>query len=124
MSKQFRLELPYPPSVNTLWVNNRRGGKSVSSEHVQYRHLVKALTRLQIIHQGGSVNPLLGKIRLTIDAYRPRRRGDLDNVLKTLIDGLQGTAFRNDEQVVQIVASRYDDARNPRVEVIVELVNG
>lgn len=56
------------------------------------------------------------------DWYRARRSGDLDNRMKVLWDALQGVAYDNDSQIVEIHARRYDDKRNPGVYVTVRPV--
>ena len=53
------------------------------------------------------------------DRMIERRRGDLDNILKATLDALNGIAYRDDDQVQQITAVRYDDKRAPRIEVSV-----
>jgi Holliday junction resolvase RusA-like endonuclease len=68
------------------------------------------------------LKPREGDVKLTLDFYRPRKAGDLDNRLKAVLDGLLGTAFNNDSQVVEIHARRHDDARNPRVEAKIEYI--
>jgi Holliday junction resolvase RusA-like endonuclease len=51
--------------------------------------------------------PLAGEVRLEVVFRRATlRRCDLDNLLKTVMDGLNGLAWRDDSQVAQIVASR------------------
>jgi Holliday junction resolvase RusA-like endonuclease len=40
------------------------------------------------------------------------------------LDNLQGIAYVNDRQIVEIHARRFDDKANPRVEVIIEEVQG
>jgi Holliday junction resolvase RusA-like endonuclease len=37
---------------------------------------------------------------------KSKLRGDLDNYVKLVLDGLQGVAFENDKQVVQIYAEK------------------
>ena len=44
------------------------------------------------------------------------RRVDLDNLIKSLLDGLSGRAFLNDDQVVHIAATKRIDRENPRTE--------
>ena len=58
-----------------------------------------------------------GPIAVDISVYRPQRRGDLDNVLKALLDSLNGVLWVDDDQVVELHAYRYDDPYNPRVEL-------
>jgi Holliday junction resolvase RusA-like endonuclease len=61
--------------------------------------------------------PMLGPVVLTIRVFRPRRLGDLDNTTKVLQDAFTGFAWRDDSQVVEIHAYRFDCPENPRAEV-------
>jgi Holliday junction resolvase RusA-like endonuclease len=63
---------------------------------------------------------LEGPLILSVDVYRPRRSGDLDNTLKAIQDSLKGILWKDDAQIVEIRARRYDSKENPRVEVLVE----
>jgi Holliday junction resolvase RusA-like endonuclease len=54
--------------------------------------------------------------------YRPQKRGDLDNTLKILVDSMKGIIYHDDEQVTVIHAERYDDKKNPRVDLLIEVV--
>lgn len=63
-----------------------------------------------------------GPVGLQIVAYRPRKSGDLDNILKGLLDAMQGHIYVNDSQIVRIIAVRRDDKENPRVMVRVRRV--
>ena len=68
------------------------------------------------------LSPIAGPVVVSMDYYRPRRTGDLDNNFKCLLDCLQGAAYLNDSQIVEIHARRFDDKLNPRVEVTVNSV--
>lgn len=59
-----------------------------------------------------------------MDFYRPAKRGDLDNRIKILLDALEGIAFENDSQIIEIHARRFDDKLNPRVSIVVTSENG
>ncbi len=109
---EVRLVLPYPPSANTYWVPARGRGLVPSGEALAY----KANVARQVA--ATSTQPLVGPVRLSLTAYRPRRVGDLDNTLKVLGDALNGLAWLDDEQVVAIHAERADDAKAPRVELV------
>jgi crossover junction endodeoxyribonuclease RusA len=79
----MRLSLPYPPSMNHYW---RRAGRfiHISREGREYRRqLVEQLTREHVDKQLGRP-----AVRLTLSPP-DRRRRDLDNVQKPLLDALQ-----------------------------------
>lgn len=53
---------------------------------------------------------------------RPTKRPDLDNVLKAIKDGMNGVVWRDDSQVVRVVAEKHW-SDSPRVEVSVSEVS-
>lgn len=109
----MKITLDTPPSANRYW---RMGNNRIyrSDEANNYRQYVELLCNT------AGMEPLDGDVRVRIDVYRPAKRGDLDNFLKVLGDSLQGYAYHNDAQIVEIHARRYDDPSNPRVEITVE----
>ena len=52
----------------------------------------------------------------------PDKRGDIDNVVKAVSDGLNGIAWPDDRQVIELHAWARVDAAKPRVEVLVRRV--
>lgn len=52
-------------------------------------------------------------------AQRPtiKQYGDVDNLLKGLFDGMTGIVFKDDSQIVTVVATKYQDKEKPRCEV-------
>ena len=109
---EIHTELPYPPSLNALY-RTVRGRVLLSREGREYKARIAALLRLPCFR------PLVGPVAVTVRAYRPQRRGDLDNTLKALLDSVQGLLYENDSQIVELHAHRLDDARNPRVVLTV-----
>lgn len=97
----LELELPYPPSVNHYWrrVGTRtlisRGGRA-------FRQQVCSLLALQ------GVRPLAGALLVEVIVSPPdRRRRDIDNVQKALLDALQhGGAYHDDSQIVRLTIER------------------
>lgn len=66
-----------------------------------------------------------GFFELYADVYFQSNQPDLDNSLKGLLDCLQGcNAIRNDRQCVKIVANKFVDKRNPRIEFTLREVGG
>jgi crossover junction endodeoxyribonuclease RusA len=97
------LVLPWPPSINTYW-RHGRGRTYLSAVGRNYRELVR--DRMPIFHRSWDEEYL----ELFIDAHPPdRRKRDLDNILKSLIDGLMHAgAYRDDSQIKTIVARMYE----------------
>lgn len=55
-----------------------------------------------------------------IDVYYPTQRSDLDNSLKVVLDCLQKiNAIKNDNKCTRIVANKFLDNNNPRIEFII-----
>jgi len=80
--------------------------------------------------------PITGPLGLKIDAHftipaswsqkkqmaaqnyqiMPTKRPDVDNVIKCVADGLNGIAWRDDSQIVSVLANKFYSTR-PRVEI-------
>ncbi|HCK3094151.1 RusA family crossover junction endodeoxyribonuclease [Clostridioides difficile] len=53
------------------------------------------------------------------NVLRPSKKPDIDNVVKIIADSLNEIAYKDDTQIVEVVASKYY-SDNPRVEVELE----
>ena len=59
------------------------------------------------------------RLQMIMGFIRPQVKPDIDNVVKIIMDGLNGAAYTDDKQVVDVTALKaYGDM--PRVEVEVE----
>ena len=88
------VELPYPPSTNHYW-RQFRGRAIISREGRLYRQRVHDILLAKIDR------PADGPLTCTI-ALRPpdRRRRDLDNTLKPMLDALQhASVYEDDSQI-------------------------
>ena len=57
-----------------------------------------------------------------IDVYYPSNRSDLDNSLKVVLDCLQKSkVIKNDNKCVKIIARKFVDKNNPRIEFEINL---
>ena len=112
------LTLPYPPSMNHYWVRNPRRGMRISAEGLAYR---AATCRVMAGIEGfGDL-----RIRLVVGVWVPdRRRRDIDNLWKPLLDSLKhGGLYDDDSQVDHESMIRVGmDRENPRVEVFAEAI--
>jgi crossover junction endodeoxyribonuclease RusA len=108
-----RLILPYPPSTNRMW-RLARGRMVVSEEAKAYKRLAFVAA-----HQSGLVGPGEGPgvgdvaVCVVLHPVAPKKASkakvrciDTDNALKIALDALQGIAYANDSQVVEISAKR------------------
>jgi crossover junction endodeoxyribonuclease RusA len=107
-----KLILPYPPSANIYWRHNR-GRTHRSQEANEY------IAQVGWLCVAERIAPIRGNVCLSVDFYRPAKRGDLDNLLKVLIDALRGYAYDDDKQIIELHAGRYDDKNEPRAVVVV-----
>ena len=107
--------LALPPSANTYW-RYTATGVYVSTEAQEYKAGVLWKARQQ------GMTPMGGNVALYVNVYRQQKRGDLDNYAKVLGDALNGVAYHDDSQVVELHMWRHDDKRNPRVEVEIRRV--
>jgi len=108
----IHLDLPYPPSVNHYY--RHVGPRTlISREGRMYRERVAAVVTAD------GVRPLRGPIEVRIVVHPPdRRRRDLDNVLKSLLDALEHAgAYRDDDQVVRLRAEKRHPTAGGRVIV-------
>lgn len=112
----MQIDLPYPPSSNRYW-RNFRGRMVTSDEARSYKESVGLLCNV------AGLQPIDGKVSVHIDIRRPADRRDLDNHAKVLLDSLQGHAYNNDSQIVELHLFMRNDKRNPGATVTVTAVN-
>lgn len=106
----MKITLPPPPSANVYWRkwNNRM---VLSNEARAYKKQVGLIAMLR------KVAPFTGDVVLTMHWFRERKSGDLSNRIKVVEDALNGHAYYDDKQVVELHAYRSDDRKHPRVEI-------
>ena len=108
------LTLPWPPSINHYW--RRVGPRTLlSREGRTFRRNVCAL-----LGGGGPRKPPSGgRIALAMDAFPPdRRRRDLDNIAKPVLDVLEHAGlYEDDSQVDLLLTRRRDPVSGGRLDV-------
>lgn len=117
----IELTLPFPPTVNTYW---RHVGRRVliSKKGRSYRTQV----RLDVLAQALNNYEFKGPVEVCIVAHPPdKRRRDLDNLPKAILDALEHAgAFEDDNQVARLVIERGELCRpDGEVHVTIATMN-
>ena len=104
--------LPFPPSVNHYW------------RHVGNRTLISRTGRAyrqQVLHdvQQLGLRVITGPIKLEVIATRPdRRRRDLDNLLKSLLDALDHAEVYEDDSQIQDLRITWECDENQQPVIV------
>ena len=110
----IQITLPWPPTVNTYWrVFN---GRSILSEAGRrYRVAVAEQVLIQ-----RAAKHITQPVRVEIEAFRPdKRRRDLDNLLKALLDSLTAAGVWIDDSQIADLRIRKSDKVGGCVEVTI-----
>lgn len=126
----MKLELPWPPSLNRLWQPMLIGACAYCRKHAhagirpsdEYKNYAIQL-QVELLEQQVKPIPATPSLALTAHFYRPRRTGDLDNMLKGMLDVIgKGRVYGDDSQIIELHAYRHDDKQRPRVELEIATV--
>lgn len=106
----FELTLPYPPSVNHYWrafmrstgrIDFALGARGKTFRRTVATHVM--LAKSQAKEQRVKL-PLRGPLFLHAFVYPPdKRKRDLDNILKALLDALQHTGVIEDDGDISLI---------------------
>jgi len=99
--------LPWPPSTNRLW-RQGRGRVHLDPKARTWREEAQWALRLR----WGRQEPLEGPVQVHLVAVPPdRRKRDLDNVAKSVLDALNGLVIGDDSQVRRLLLDRTEPQR-------------
>ncbi len=114
---KLQFDLPYPPSVNHYW--RRVGARTlISRQGRAFRDSVCSLLALRRLH------PLDGWLKVHLQIFPPdRRRRDVDNIQKPVLDALQHAGvYHDDFQIVSLRTDRLDPCEGGHLFVTVTQV--
>ena len=115
----MKLTLPYPPTINHYW--GQRGRRKFLTQRAKdYREAVAVQVAEMKCHYGEQ------RLSIDIDLWMPdRRKRDIDNVQKPLIDALMHAgAFHDDEQIDRLLTQRNGVEKGGRCEVTLMAIDG
>lgn len=128
----LKIVIPGEPKAKARPRMSTRTGRAYTpQETVNYENWVK------LCYQEQGKEYLEGEIVATINAYygipkstskkktalmledeiRPTKKPDLDNIVKGVLDSLNGIAYKDDSQVVKVISEKFY-SEQPRVELI------
>lgn len=119
-NKSLKIKLPIPPSVNHMYIQKRNGSKMLTTSAQNYVRSSRALINLAVEEQYWLRQEYAVWMYVDIVVYMPDRRiRDSHNMLKLLLDTMQGIVFDNDYFVMPRIQSVELDDKDPRVEVFI-----
>ena len=120
MPEPRTLEFPFPPSVNHYWrhtIVNKRPRVLISKRGREYRSAVRRFVGL-------GCKPMAGRLAVSIEAFPPdRRKRDLDNMLKALLDSMTHAGiWHDDDQIDEVRIVRREATAGGMMRVVVSEV--
>lgn len=115
---EISLTLPWPPSVNHYYARNKNGSVRIDKAGETYRRQVGWLCASK------SIKPIEGRLAVMVELMPPdKRRRDLDNSMKCLLDAMQhGGVYDDDSQIDDLHIIRGDKVEGGQVVVMVREV--
>ena len=113
------ITLPWPPSVNHYWFRNKNGSMRVGEKGVLFRNSVA-----EIVAAAGIAGDMKSLVIVTIEAHTPdKRRRDIDNVAKAILDSLTHAGVWGDDDQVDDLRMYWarDAAGNKRIGGMVKV---
>ena len=98
-----------PPSVNHYWVRTKRGF-FVSKEGQDFKKTIAIAAH--------NIKPFCGDVALKIEFVpSDRRKRDIDNIAKCVLDSLKGIVYEDDSQVVHLEMWKKEPQKEPRLSI-------
>jgi len=124
-SLRFTIPGPPVPCARARIVVSRSHGRTrahafTPEKTASYEAHVRTLARVAVYQTQGWRTDW-GAYSVTLRFYRAERRGDWDNLAKSVTDGLNGVAYHDDARIVHALVEVHEDPAQPRAEVVIEM---
>jgi len=108
-------------------------GEPKSSSHIYKTRVIGRFASMYMSAEGKAIkesyqwqaksqwhgDPIQSDVSLKVDLYfGTKRKSDIDNFFKLLLDSLTGIVYVDDSQIQTMTVSKHYDKSNPRIEVI------
>jgi crossover junction endodeoxyribonuclease RusA len=112
------VELPYPPSINHYY-GHARGRVFIKKAGKEFREQVAEAL------QGAGVWRYTGRVHMRVALYPPdRRRRDIDNPMKALLDAVQkGGALVDDCQIYKLSVEKRPPRKGGATLISIERIS-
>ncbi len=105
---------PVPKGRPRLGVRGRTAYVYTPPETREYERLVG------LVAKSAGCRPVEGPVSVELDIFTQRRM-DVDNVAKSVLDGLNGVAYEDDNQVVELLVRKHKVTRKEEERVEIEI---
>ncbi len=114
------IALPFPPSVNGYW-RNINGRTLISVKGRAYKKVVARL-----VQWNHAAKELQGRLAVLVILHPPdRRKRDIDNSMKALLDSMQAAGvYLDDSQIDRLVIERGEVKKGGAAIVTIEELGG
>lgn len=121
MCSTIEFSIPGKPQAKQRHRTGKNGAHYTPKETRAYQRLCAAMASLSMAGLDWDDS---ARYSVSLWIYFPdKRRRDLDNIEKSVFDGLNGTVWRDDSQVDHVEKWRMLDRDNPRVELTVRVMD-
>jgi crossover junction endodeoxyribonuclease RusA len=120
-TREVKIDLPWPPSVNRIWKTTSKGGWYSTKEAINYKQVVGYMVGCAGM-QGSFEKDI--PLEFTMLAYPPDNlRRDLDNLNKISLDALQDAkVFVNDCQIKKINMEMLEPRKGGMITVTLKIL--
>lgn len=106
---------PVPKGRPRLGVRGRKAFIYTPPATREYEKLVGWVARC------AGCKPLNGPLAVKLHLFIRGRSGDVDNYCKSILDGLNGVAYEDDDQVVELLVRKHKVKRKEEERVEIEI---
>ncbi len=127
ISKTIHFSIPTNPiSVNSYLKNTQYGRRYMPPKTKEYVEQAQISAKKHLLLNKSSLEqaqlPTSKPLTMSLTYYfSDKRRRDIDNYSKCILDALQTIIYNDDNQIQHLTLSKYIDRENPRTEITITI---